>query len=86
MKRTIATVAAALVLGTLSGSTAAAESIPARAVSALGIVIATQGDAALLKIRDEIADSARQVVKPFLPAPVSTPDPLQPASTPTAKQ
>jgi hypothetical protein len=73
--------AVALVLSTLTGSATATDSLSARAVSALGTVIASQGDAALVQIRREITESAREAMKPFLPAPQKAPEQAQPSET-----
>ena len=86
---------AALVLCTVTGSTSARDSfssggVTARAVSALGAVIAKQGDAALIQIRRELAESAREAMKPFLPEPeqaseqAPSPESPQPTATSTA--
>jgi hypothetical protein len=47
----------------------AAESLPARAVTALGLAIATQGDLALIQIREELQRNLLKSLKPLLPAP-----------------
>jgi hypothetical protein len=60
--------AAALALSTVSGS-AGADTLPTRAASALGMVIATQGNAALIQIRREMKDSALRTIEAFLPKP-----------------
>ena len=60
--------AAALALSTLSGS-AGADTLPTRAASALGMVIATQGNAALIQIRREMKESALRTIESFLPKP-----------------
>ena len=60
--------AAALALSTVSGS-AGADTLPTRAVSALGMVIATQGNAALIQIRREMKESALRTIESFLPSP-----------------
>ena len=60
--------AAALALSTVSGS-AGADTLPTRAASALGMVIATQGNAALIQIRREMKDSALKTIESFLPKP-----------------
>jgi hypothetical protein len=59
-------VAAALALSTIPGS-AGADTLPTRAASALGIVIATQGNAALVQIRRELQQSALRTIESFLP-------------------
>ena len=43
--------------------------LPARAVSALGTVIADQGNAALVQIREEFKDTLVERIKPYLPKP-----------------
>ncbi|MGH8441449.1 MAG: hypothetical protein ACRETF_00945 [Nevskiaceae bacterium] len=58
--------AAALALCAFTG-TATADSLPSRAVSALGSAIAAQGNAALIQIRKEVKASALQAIKPLLP-------------------
>jgi len=60
--------AAALTLCSIPGSVGAGDySLPGRAVSALGMVIASQGNAALVQIRRELQDSALKTIEPFLP-------------------
>ena len=77
--------AAALALSTVSGS-AGADTLPTRAASALGMVIATQGNAALVQIKRELKESALQAMKPFLPALAPAPSPAPPARTPVAQR
>jgi hypothetical protein len=65
----------------------AAESLPARAVTAVSHVIAVQGNAALKQIRREFQQSAREAMKPFLPdAAQVTEQQAQPAPTPVAQR
>jgi hypothetical protein len=45
----------------------AEESMVARAASAVGMVIAAQGNAALVQIRHDVKDSLAEKLKPFLP-------------------
>ncbi|MGH8482191.1 MAG: hypothetical protein ACRES8_07010 [Nevskiaceae bacterium] len=85
MNRT-SSLAAALVLSTLAGTASASDSLPSRAVSAVGIVIASQGNAALVQIRRELGESARDAMKPFLPAPQKAPEQPQPATPPVAQR
>jgi hypothetical protein len=86
VNRTCSLATAALVLCTLTGSATATDSLSSRAVSAIGAAIASQGDAALAQIRREIAESAREVMKPFLPAPQKAPEPAQLSDTAAAPQ
>ena len=60
--------AVALTLSTVSGS-AGADTLSTRAVSALGMVIATQGNAALIQIRRDLKESALKTIESFLPKP-----------------
>jgi hypothetical protein len=85
MNRNCSLAAVAMVLCTLTGAATATDSLSSRAVSALGSVIASQGDAALVQIRREIAESAREVMKPFLPAPQKAPEQAQPSDKPAAQ-
>jgi len=63
--------AAALVLGfaAFAGPAAAEESLSARAVSAVGAVIASQGNAALVQIRQDLKDTLIDQLRPYLPQP-----------------
>lgn len=45
----------------------AEESVAIRAASAVGAVIAAQGNAALVEIRREVKDALASQLKPFLP-------------------
>ena len=58
---------AALTLCSVTGSAGAGNPLSTRAVSALGIAIASQGNAALIQIRRELQDSALKTIEPFLP-------------------
>lgn len=66
-------IAAALTALSFCASVNAEESLPERAVEALGTVIASQGNAALLEIRRELKDTLLQQLKPFLPPPAAAP-------------
>lgn len=79
------TLAAALALSAFSGM-ASADSLPTRAAGALGTVIASQGNAALLQIKRELRESALQAVKPFLPDVAPAAEPAPPAETPVAQR
>jgi hypothetical protein len=81
-----AVLAAVLVLGSFASTADAADSLPARAVSALGVAIAVQGDAALLQIRREIRETAIDAVKPFLPDVQKVVEQQPPAATPVAQR
>lgn len=64
--------AAALVLSfaAFAGPAAAAEeSLSTRAVSAVGAMIANQGNAALVQIRQELEDTLLEQLRPYLPRP-----------------
>ena len=84
MNRKSAIAALALVLCSLTSSAPAADSLSSRAMIAVGAVIARQGDAALVQIRRELAESAREAMKPFLVAPQedTEPTPTTPAEAP----
>jgi hypothetical protein len=47
----------------------AEESVAARAASAVGTMIAAQGNAALMEIRRDVKDTLGQKLKPLLPQP-----------------
>jgi hypothetical protein len=81
-----AVLAAVLVLGSFAGTAEAADSLPARAINALGVAIAVQGDAALLQIRREIRETAIDAVKPFLPDVQKVVEQQPPAGTPVAQR
>jgi hypothetical protein len=82
-KATLAVVA--LALCSITGSTSANDSLSSRAIGALGMAIASQGDAALNQIRRELEQSALAAMKPFLPKPEQAPEHTQPAKTPAAQ-
>jgi hypothetical protein len=72
-KTQIGAVLTALCLAGASFPAAAQENLPARAINALGMVIAAQGDAALITIRQELKEVLVDHIKPYLPEPdVST--------------
>jgi hypothetical protein len=77
--------AAALALCTFTGTASAHDTLTARAVNALSIAIAGQGDAALSQIRKELKQSAIEAFKPFLPKSEKVPA-EQPAETPVARK
>jgi hypothetical protein len=61
----------------------AQDSMPARAINALGLAIAAQGDAALEQIRRELKDTLLEGVRPYLPRPETSPQaPPAAAATP----
>jgi hypothetical protein len=72
--------AAALALVLAMGPAHADEGLAARAVSALGTAIASQGNAALLQIRAELREKLLDSLRPQLPAPA----PSAPAEPPAA--
>jgi hypothetical protein len=87
MNRTSTLAAAtALALCAFAGTASAAESLPTRAVGAIGAVIAAQGDAAIIQIGIEFTQSALEAMKPFLPEPAPATDTAQPAATPVAQR
>lgn len=63
--------AAALVLSfaAFAGPAAAEESLSSRAASAVGAVIASQGNAALVQIRQELKETLLEQLRPWLPQP-----------------
>jgi hypothetical protein len=77
-------VPAALALTLAVGPAHADDGMAARAVSALGAAIASQGNAALLQIRAELRERLLESLRPQLPAPApETPTPAAaPAATP----
>lgn len=84
MSRTFAIAAAALALSLPTAITSATESLPSRAMSVLGVAIASQGDAALDQIRRELSETAREAMKPFLPEAPKAPEQQPPADKPAA--
>jgi hypothetical protein len=86
MNRMSAIAATALVLCAFTGSASAADPQTKRAVTALGMAIAAQGDAALVQIRRELRESALAAMKPFLTEVVKAPEPQQLAATPAAQR
>jgi hypothetical protein len=79
--------AAALALCSVTGSAGAGDSMSlmsGRAVSALGVVIAHQGNAALNQIRRDLKESALKTIEPFLPKPSQDAADDEPAETPVA--
>jgi hypothetical protein len=85
MTHKAALAATVLLLGTFSGMASAADSLASRAASALSVVIASQGDAALVQIRRELKESALEAMRPFLPE-APAPEPQTPAATPVAQR
>lgn len=81
-----ATLAAAAALSMFSGVVSATDSLPSRAVGALSVAIASQGNAALLQIRRELKESAREAMKPFLPNDRRAPAQQSPAPAPAAQR
>ena len=63
--------AAALALCFAAAATpvSAEDSLPARAITALGLAIAQQGDLALIEIRDDLRRNLLKNLKPLLPQP-----------------
>jgi hypothetical protein len=85
MNRKSVILATALVACTaMVPASAATESLPERAVNALGAVIANQGNLALLEIRRELKETLLQQFKPLLPKPSET-APTAPAKTPAGR-
>jgi len=84
-KSTLAAVA--LALCSFTGTASANDILQSRAISALGDAIASQGNAALIQIRQEIRQTALDAVKPFLPAPAKASQPQnKPAEAPTVRR
>lgn len=71
MNKTVA--ALALSLAALTGPAAAQDSLPARAATAVGHAIASQGNAALVQIREELKDTLLEQLRPYLPSPAEAP-------------
>ncbi len=80
------TLAAAIAMFSLAIPASASDSLSSRSVTALGVAIASQGDAALAQIRRELQQSARDTLKPFLPEARKAPPHPQPAETPVAQR
>lgn len=81
----ISLAAAALALAGLTGTASASDSLPSRAVTAFGVAVASQGDAALAQIRRELAQSALEAMQPFLPKPQKAPEHSPPDPAPAAQ-
>ena len=64
----------ALCLAGASLPAAAQDNLPARAINALGLAIKSQGDAALVQIREELKDTLLDRIQPLLPKPEAAPD------------
>ncbi len=77
--------AAALALCAFTGTASAADTLQSRAMSALSVAIASQGNAALIQIREEIRQTALEAIKPFLPEPEKAPQPEKLAETPAVQ-
>jgi len=78
--------AAALALVAFTGTASAEDTLSTRAMNALGVAIASQGDAALLQVRQELQQSALEAMKPFLPQPEQAHNPQLPAETSVAQR
>lgn len=85
-KTQIAATLAALSFAAAAAPAAAAESLPARAATALGYVIAVQGDAALAQIREELKETVVQTVAPYLPQRQDAAEPAPADAEPAARQ
>lgn len=83
MNRTALT-AAALILASFAGTASASDrqELLAATMHAVGSAIASQGNAALMQIREELRRDLRESLKPLLPAPdrVARPAPAVPAT------
>jgi len=73
-KTQIGAVLTALCLAGASLPAAAQDNLPARAINALGLAIKSQGDAALVQVRQELKDTLRDHIKPLLPKPEAAAD------------
>lgn len=85
LKTRIGATLTALCLAGASLPAAAQENLPARAINALGLAIKSQGDAALVTIREELKDTLLDHIKPYLPKPEAPADPKS-ARTDGARQ
>jgi len=74
LKTQIGAVLTALCLAGASLPAAAQDSMPARAINALGLAIKSQGDAALVQIRQELKETLRDHIQPLLPKPEADAD------------
>jgi hypothetical protein len=59
----------ALTFCAVAAPASAEDNLPTRAASALSAVIASQGNAALVQIREELKDNLRERLAPYLPRP-----------------
>jgi hypothetical protein len=86
-KSALAAAATALVLCGFPGSVASADTLPSRVAASLGQVIAAQGNAALMQIRNDLKKSALKTIEPFLPKPDDSAESADtPAATPVARR
>lgn len=82
--KTLHVVAAAGLLG-LSSAASADEGLAQRVATGVGRVIAAQGNAALMQIREELGQTIEKTIQPWLPAQdVQASNGTQPAATPAA--
>jgi hypothetical protein len=79
MNKSILKVAATVFALSFCASANAAESLPGRAVEAIRVAIASQGNAALLEVRREMKEKFAEQVKPFLPQPATATAAAKPA-------
>lgn len=61
-------------------------SLPSRAASLVGQLIAQQGNAALTQIREELRDDLVRTLRPLLPTPVPATDGASPKDSANATQ
>jgi hypothetical protein len=73
-KTRIGAVVMALCLAGASLPAAAQDNLPVRAINALGMAIAAQGDAALITIRQELKEALVDHIEPYLPEPDASTD------------
>ncbi|MGH8629494.1 MAG: hypothetical protein ACREU7_01845 [Burkholderiales bacterium] len=84
--RTHLAAAAALSCALASAPAVASDSLPQRAAMALGAAIASQGNAALAQIRQELKENLLERIAPLLPKPSDTTPVQQPGGTPDSKR
>lgn len=68
-RKTLSTAAILTALLGFQGAAHAQDSLTQRVVTGVGHVIAAQGNAALVQIRNELGETIEQALKPLLPAP-----------------
>lgn len=83
-RKALSVLLAASLLG-LSNAASADEGLTQRVATGVGRVIAAQGNAALVQIREELGQTIEKTIQPWLPVQdVQASNAMQPEATPTA--